>query len=668
MRFHQPSQAKTLMGLALRHRRILIVALHIAIVVASNYLAFLLRFDGSIPRDPMRMWTHSLLFLVVVRAAVFLPFRLYQGLWRYVSIWDARNIVGAVAASSLIFWVVERWIVGETGYPRSIYILDALVLTMLLGGVRLGRRIAREIGQEEGKKGVLVYGAGDAGERIVRDMHNNPSYQFRPVGFVDDDGTKHRMRIHGVPVLGGRDRLPQIIAETQPKEILIAIPRADAATRRGIVRALEPYKVPISTLPDLGELLNRKVGVEQIRDLAVEDLLERDPIDLDKAPVQRLIRGQRVLVTGAGGSIGSELCRQILDLEPSELVLLERYENALFVIAGELARRHPTAAVIPAIADICDPNRVAEVLAKHRPDIVFHAAAHKHVPLMELNPCEAVKNNVLGTRCLARAAARFRVPRFVMISTDKAVNPTSIMGATKRVAEFIVQDMNFRASTAFITVRFGNVLNSNGSVVPTFLEQIRRGGPVTVTHPEMRRYFMLIPEAAALVLHAAALGEGGEVYVLQMGEQVKLLDMARNLIRLAGLVLEQDISIAFTGLRAGEKLSEELIGDDEVVEASGMTKIIRVRPKAAPADLDRCVSELGRAAARGSTASVVNQLKAIVPTFSPQPLSAFFRPGTRVPRAALAEEARLQAASDAGAAEAPTQASLFPSSAQAPST
>ncbi len=338
------------------------------------------------------------------------------------------------------------------------------------------------------------------------------------------------------------------------------------------------------------------------------------------------------------------------------------------MIAGELARRHPTAAITPAIADICDPNRVADVLAQHRPDIVFHAAAHKHVPLMELNPCEAVKNNVLGTRCLARAVARYRVPRFVMISTDKAVNPTSIMGATKRVAEFIVQDMNSHASTAFITVRFGNVLNSNGSVVPTFLEQIRRGGPVTVTHPEMRRYFMLIPEAAALVLHAAALGEGGEVFVLHMGEQVKLLDMARNLIRLAGLVLEQDISIAFTGLRAGEKLSEELTGDDEIVEASGTTKIIRVRPKAAPADLDRRVSELGRAAARGSTASVVNQLKAIVPTFSPQPLAAFFRPGTRVPRAALAEEARLQAASDAGPAEAPTQASLFPSAAQAPST
>jgi FlaA1/EpsC-like NDP-sugar epimerase len=668
MKYNQPSQAKTLMGLVLRHRRILIVVLHIAIIVASNYLAFLLRFDGSIPRDQMRLWLDSLLFLIVVRAAVFLPFRLYQGLWRYVSIWDARNIAAAVLTSSVLFWAVERWGFGNTQYPRSIYVMDALILAVLLGGLRLGRRISRELGHGEAERTVLVFGAGDAGEMIVRDMNSNPSYQLRPVGFVDDDATKYGMRIHGVPVLGGRDRLPQIIAETQPKEILIAIPRADAATRRGIVRALEPYNVAITTLPDLGELLNRKVGVGQIRDLAVEDLLERDPIDLDKAPVQRLIRGQRVLVTGAGGSIGSELCRQISDLEPSELVLLERYENALFVIAGELARRHPGASVIPAIADICDPNRVADVLAKHRPDIVFHAAAHKHVPLMELNPCEAVKNNVLGTRCLARAAARFRVPRFVMISTDKAVNPTSIMGATKRVAEFIVQDMNARASTAFITVRFGNVLNSNGSVVPTFLEQIRRGGPVTVTHPEMRRYFMLIPEAAALVLHAAALGEGGEVYVLQMGEQVKLLDMARNLIRLAGLVLEQDISIAFTGLRAGEKLSEELVGDDEVVEASGMTKIIRVRPRAAPADLDRRVSELGRAAARGSTASVVNQLKAIVPTFSPQPLSAFFRPGTRVPRAALAEEARLQAASDAGPAEAPTQASLFPSSAQAPST
>ncbi len=305
----------------LRWRRVIVVAVQLALIVASSYMAFALRFDGSIPRNYLTIWADSLLLLVAIRALVFIPFRLYEGLWRYVSIWDVRNIIGAVACSSLAFWVVQRWVMGQAGYPRSIYVLDALVLTALLAGLRLGRRLARELSHGESEKPVLVFGAGDAGERVVRDMRNTPSHGYRAVGFVDDDESKRGTRIHGVRVLGGRDQLPQIIAETRPKEVLIAIPRADAATRRGIVRALEPYKVPITTLPDLGELLDRKVGVGQIRDLAVEDLLERDPIDLDKAPVHRLIRGQRVLVTGAGGSIGSELCRQILDLEPSELVL-----------------------------------------------------------------------------------------------------------------------------------------------------------------------------------------------------------------------------------------------------------------------------------------------------------------------------------------------------------
>ena len=602
----------------LRWRRVIVIGIHLALIVASSYLAFALRFDGSIPRSQLAIWTNSLLLLVLVRMIVFVPFRLYEGLWRYVSIWDARNIVGAVGASSLLFWVVERWVLGQTGYPRSVYVVDALILTMLLGGIRLGRRIARELGHEQGKKTVLVFGAGDAGEMIVRDMKNNAFYQYRPVGFVDDDRAKQGRSIHGLPVLGGRKDLQRILVATRPDEILMAVPSAPPKTVREIVRALEPYKIPITTLPNLGDLLSCSVTTSQIRNLSIEDLLARRQIGLDPEPVRRLIAGKRVLVTGAGGSIGSELCRQIISLAPAELVLLERYENGLYEIAKDLSRRPHQVLLHSVIADVGDANRISEIFATHRPQVVFHAAAHKHVPMMELNPCEAVKNNVLGTRCVARAADRLGVERFVMISTDKAVNPTSVMGVTKRVAEFVVQDIGRRSATVFSTVRFGNVLGSNGSVVPLFLEQIKAGGPVTVTHPDIRRYFMVIPEAVTLVLHAATMASDGDVFVLEMGEQIRVADMARNLIRLSGYVPDQDIEIRYVGTRPGEKLYEELVGTDETVEPSASDKVMRVRPMPVPADLDRRVSELGRAAARGATASLIEQLRTIVATFQPQ--------------------------------------------------
>ena len=628
-----------LMAVALRHRRTVVVVLHLAVIAASNYLAFLIRFDGSIPRNQMSVWAHSLVFLIVLRAVVFEPFGLYKGLWRYVSIWDVRNIIGAVVVSSGIFVAVDRLGFGHAAYPRAIYVIDALVLTMLLSGARLGRRLARELRQEQAKKAVLVFGAGDAGEMIVRDMKNNPAYQYKPVGFVDDDRAKQGRSIHGVPVLGGRHDLQRILASTRPDEILIAIPTAPRKIIREIVHALEPHKVPIKTLPSLGDLLNGAVKASQIRDLSIEDLLARPPVGLDQGPVSRLIAGKRVLVTGAGGSIGSELCRQVLALSPAELVLLERYENGLYEIAGELGRRPGKVLLHPVIADVGDANRLNDVFATYRPQIVFHAAAHKHVPMMELNPCEAVKNNVLGTRCVARAAHRFGVERFVMISTDKAVNPTSIMGVTKRVAEFVVQDIGQRSATVFSTVRFGNVLGSNGSVIPLFVEQIKAGGPVTVTHPDMRRFFMLIPEAVTLVLHAATMDAGGDVFVLEMGDQIRVSDMARNLIRLSGYVPDQDIEIKYIGTRPGEKLYEELVGSDEIAEPSASDKIMRVRPSSVPADLDRRVSDLGRAASRGASASLVEQLQAIVPTFQPRGASA---ETDRVPVAAVVPPSMLE--------------------------
>ena len=466
-----------------------------------------------------------------------------------------------------------------------------------------------------GRKRVLIYGAGDAGEIIVRDMNRHAHY--RPIGFVDDDSTKVGQRIHGVPVLGTRHDLPKIMEREHPHEVLIAIRRADPAVMRGLVEALRPYKVRLTTLPNPREILEGGVQVNQIRTLSIEDLLSRAPIGLDMNRVRELLVGKRVMVTGAGGSIGSELCRQIAALAPASLILYERYENGLYEIANDLADKLGFHEFHTAVGDITDERRLNNVVGTHRPHILFHAAAHKHVPLMELNVCEAVKNNVTGTRTVAEAADRFGVDRFVLISSDKAVNPTSVMGATKRVAEMLVQSFNQRGRGRFVAVRFGNVLGSSGSVVPRFLDQIRRGGPVTVTHPKIRRYFMMIPEAVQLVLQAAALGDHGELFVLDMGEQISVDDLARNLIQLSGFVPEQDIRIEYTGLRPGEKLYEEVVGTEEAMEPSSVEKILRIKPGASvvPELLAYQLAELEAAAGRDDVAAAMDQLVEVVHTF-----------------------------------------------------
>jgi FlaA1/EpsC-like NDP-sugar epimerase len=568
----------------------------------------------------VQLWLHLLPVVLLVRLVCFFPFRLYEGLWRYTSLSDVWGIVGGVFSSSVVLYAVVRVGFGLTGYPRSVYLIDSLLLVWFMTGVRLLRRVYREFHRLERGRRVLVYGAGDAGEMIVRDMRRNPWYAHEAIGFVDDDHAKVGQRIHGLEVMGTRDDLARIVAREQPDEVLIAMPAADAATARGVVRILEPFKIPITTLPNLRDILDGSVKVSQIRSLSIEDLLPRAPVGLDPEPVRALIEGHTVMVTGAGGSIGSELCRQIVALRPKELLLFERYENSLFAVANELLARNPGASIVPIIGDVADANRVDAVLSAHHPDVIFHAAAHKHVPLMEMNPCEAVKNNVSGMWVLAHAAAAHHVGRLVEISTDKAVNPTSVMGVTKRVAELIGQAIEGSGNgngTKFTAVRFGNVLASNGSVVPTFLEQIRAGGPVKVTHPEIRRYFMLIPEAVHLVLHAAALAEGGEVFVLDMGEQIKVVDLARNLIRLSGFVPDQDIAIEFIGLRPGEKLFEELVGVGEAAERTPVDKILRIRPQAAP-DLqavEAAVHALQRCAALDDEGGVMAQLRALVPTF-----------------------------------------------------
>jgi FlaA1/EpsC-like NDP-sugar epimerase/lipopolysaccharide/colanic/teichoic acid biosynthesis glycosyltransferase len=606
-------------------RRGPVVAFQLGIVAAANYSAFLLRFDSNLPDWALRSFWRALPWVVLIRALTFIPFHLYEGLWRFTSIYDLKAVISGVAASSVLVYILVQMPMGPDKYPRSIPLIDAALLMLLLGGIRFTRRMFQEsAGSARITKRVLIYGAGNAAEFIVREMRRNPSQGYKPIGFIDDDLGKKGHTIHGVRVIGGRESLAVAIEVYKPDELLIAMPGAEPEVLRSVVKSVRPFKIPIKTLPPLRDIIAAEPAVGQIRNLVVEDLLVRPQVGLSAAPLERLILGRDVMVTGAGGSIGSELCRQIAKLRPKSVVLYDRYENGLFAITNDLADRGVECDVRALVGDVTDTKRLNTVMSEYCPGVIFHAAAHKHVPLMEFNACEAVKNNVLGTRLVMKCAVAHNVERFVLISTDKAVNPTSIMGATKRVAELLIQTVAQERGTAFFAVRFGTVLASNGSVVPRFVEQIKAGGPATVTHSDIRRYFMLIPEAVQLVLHAAALAQAGAVYVLDMGEQVKLVDMARNLIRLSGFVPDDEIPIVFTGLRPGEKLSEELVGNDELAEPSGIDKIIRVRRivAATPDSLNLQIAELEQTAVQGDTAATVRQLQSIVPNFQPGPAYA----------------------------------------------
>jgi FlaA1/EpsC-like NDP-sugar epimerase len=596
-------------------RSLAVFVVHPFLIGLATYLAISLRFDGDIPPHVLANYWRILPWTVVIRGLVFAPFGLYQGLWRYTSIFDLWRLSLAVFASSIVVFGLVYQPLGPDGLPRSIVIIESILLIAFVGGVRLLPRLIQIEPSSTQARRVLVLGAGDAGEMILREMKRGTAYH--PVGFIDDDPTKIGRTIHGVTVLGTRQDLPRVIAAARPQEVLVAIPSLDSAVMRSVVEMLETCKLPITTLPGLKELRNGSVGVKQIRPLAIEDLLPRSPISLNIDEVRRLVEGKRVLVTGAGGSIGSELCRQMAALSPASLVCYERYENGLYAVANELVDRNQGVPIHSVVGDVTDTKRVESIFAAFRPELIFHAAAHKHLPLMETNPCEAVKNNVAGTQTVAEAARRHGVERFVLISTDKAVNPSSVMGATKRVAELIVQAVSVGSDTRFVTVRFGNVMGSNGSVVPRMADQIRAGGPVTITHPEIRRYFMLIPEAVELVLQAAVLAGNRETFVLDMGEQIKVLDIARSMITLSGFVPGVQIPIKFIGLRPGEKLVEELVGAGETLEKSEISNIFRVRwPEGVNASrLAEQVEVLLRLAREGQVAETIEELRCMVPTF-----------------------------------------------------
>ena len=563
--------------LMLRHRLLVVGLVQVALILFANVSAFLLRFEGHIPQQyQQRMW-QGMPFVAVVYWAGLWGFSVHRGLWRYVGLHDLARIFWASVVSTAGLYAVFHPALGWINYPRSVIILTGLLSLGLLAGIRLSVRWLREWLQivEPTARRVLIVGAGNAGELLVRDLQTNPSYNYRPVAFVDDDSIKQQVNIHGVPVMGTIAGIKRAAETCAAQEIIVAIPSATPKLMQKILAASEACHLPIRTLPNVKQLLDGAVSMRRVRPLSLEDLLQREPIQTDLQELHPLLEGKSVLVTGAGGSIGSELCRQIARYRPARLVLFERHENSLYALDLELRETFPQVTTQAVVGDVTNAQQVETVFRACAPNLIFHAAAHKHVPMMEQNQGEAIWNNVMGMRTVGAAALAAGVEQFVLISTDKAVNPTSVMGVTKRIAEFLAQDLNRRNKTRFTVVRFGNVLGSNGSVVPLFTEQIRRGGPVTVTHPEIKRFFMTIPEAVQLVLQASVLGRGGDVFVLDMGEQIRVVDLARNMIVLSGHVPDQDIKITFTGLRPGEKLYEELFDGGERVEPTAHAKIKR---------------------------------------------------------------------------------------------
>ncbi len=565
--------------------RVLQVAADAALVALAYFLAFQLRFlddPNGLPHRYEVLFAQSVGFVVVGKLVVFAAFGLYQKWWRYVSGRDFLLIVRAVAVSSAILVVVFA-VAKPFGHalPRSVEVIDFMLTMLLIAGARLAVRLIVERPQRGArvpKHEVLVVGAGSGGQMVVRELQLNPNLGATAIGFVDDDPRKRGMRMLGLKVLGSTKEIAKILDETEPAEVVIAIPSAPGTVRAKVVAACREREVRVRTLPTVFELLRGGVQLnKQLREVRVEDVLGREPIVRELDRVGAYLRDRIVLVTGAGGSIGSELCRQIAQVKPRLLVMLDHAEDNLFEIDREMVELRHFTNVESVLADCKEPHRMLEVMQRFKPSVVFHAAAYKHVPLMEANPLEAVRNNAIATRITAETAAASGVERFVLISTDKAVNPKTVMGASKAMAEWIVEAAGHKhPGTRFASVRFGNVLASSGSVVPIFRNQIERGGPVTVTHPEMTRYFMTIPEAVQLVIRTGDIGAGkGEVFVLDMGEPVKIVDLAHNMIRLAGYEPEQDIAVEFTQPRPGEKLHEELFGATEKVQPTAARRINR---------------------------------------------------------------------------------------------
>jgi FlaA1/EpsC-like NDP-sugar epimerase len=595
-------------------------------------LAFYARFEGIVPEQMLKRLIVQGPYVVALQYALLTAFGIPRFSWRYIGLREAVRIVQAVAVGAGLL-AATRLVVGQffrsDGYaqfaylPYGVIVIDSALALLGLAGLRVARRLYTERAEiralrPEAKEQVrtLLVGAGRGGVMVAKEITGRPELGIVPVGFIDDDPIKHGSVVHGIPVRGTTRDLARIARDHGAEQAIITVANAPGVVVRTISDACKHAGLSVKVIPGLFRLVGGDVNLTRIRDVAIEDLLRREAVVLDDLAIADEIKDRVVAVTGAGGSIGSELCRQVCRFGPKLLLLLERSENALFEVHRELRGNFPDIRIEPCLADVCDRPRIAELFTAHEPAVVFHAAAHKHVPMMEWNPREAIKNNVLGTRLLADLAHEHGVAAFVMISTDKAINPTSVMGTTKRVAELYVQALGKMSSTRFVTVRFGNVLGSNGSVVPIFKEQIARGGPVTVTHPEMRRYFMTIPEACQLVLQASVMGQGGEIFILDMGEPIKIVDLAKDLIHLSGFT-EQEVEIVFSGVRPGEKLYEELSTLHENAEKTRHPKILIGRTQAQALSLTAAaLTELGEVTKHGDDGELRAALRKIVPEYA----------------------------------------------------
>lgn len=600
-----------------------------AALLVAPIVAFVVRFEdfGWLGQN-LRVVLPYILLAGPVRLVVFYNLGMYRRLWRHASIGELKQIlvaggVAALFAAAIGFWIMPAAQISTVRVPFSVVFIDAFLTTAAIALPRLLARTLRLKNRRhraEPGRPALIVGAGDTAKLVAKELLANPLLGFEPIGFVDDDPTKQNYMLLELPIMGPLSSIKTIVEQHGVSELIIAMPSARGDVVRKVVRAGLDCGIPTLTVPSLPELISAKTNGTSLREVEIQDLLRREPVETDLAAVAELATSETVLVTGAGGSIGSELCRQIARLAPTRVVLLGHGENSIFDILHELREDFPDVSFMPVIADVRDRKRVAAIFDTHKPHAVFHAAAHKHVPLMEENVIEAITNNVFGTLNVVDAGLESGCKHFVFISTDKAVRPTSVMGATKRIAELIVQHAAQKYERNFVSVRFGNVLGSRGSVVPTFLRQIRSGGPVTVTHPEMQRYFMTIPEAVQLVLQAGALGRGGEVFLLDMGEPIRIVDVATDLIRLSGLTVGTDIEIKFTGMRPGEKLYEEMFFSAENVLTTDHPKVLRARNGILPEGVMRRIESMVAAAGAEHPDDELKQLlRSLVPDFHPHP-------------------------------------------------
>jgi FlaA1/EpsC-like NDP-sugar epimerase len=606
------------------------------LIIGSLLLAYVLRFEGNIPAHEWEHFYSAVPYILLLKLISFWFFGLYKGMYRYTSLVDLFNVMKATLTSSAIIVLGILFLYRFEGFPRAAFIIDWILTFVFIGGLRVGIRLFLSE-QEKGfsslrqmfqlrsgwtfrkpEKGLVIIGAGDAGEKMLREIMDNARLHYEVLGFLDDDATKHGMKIHGVPVLGPVHKIHQLASQGGIDEILIALPSASAKQMKRIIETCEETGLKIRTTPSIGELIDGRISFKNVREVSFEDLLGRDVVNLDMKSIGDSLRGEVILVSGAAGSIGSELCRQITPFNPKNLILLDKTENSLFNVEMEFRQRFPHTFITPILGNVKHQNFLNKLFAAYKPQVVFHAAAYKHVPIVELNPWEAVFNNIVGTKNIVEASHQFEAERFIMISTDKAVRPSSVMGATKRVSEMITACYASSNPTKFTSVRFGNVIGSEGSVVHLFKKQIERLGPVTITHPEITRYFMTISEACKLILQAGAMGEGGEIFILDMGTPIKITNMARDLIRLSGFKPDEDIEIKFIGLRPGEKLYEELITEGEGIIQTGYEKIFVLRGNGCDRiSLNQKIGELLKLAHEQDASAIKSKLKEIVPEYHP---------------------------------------------------